>query len=158
MTTDDIVHIEDSAAWRFAREGRLDPNAPVAASGSVAINCRPEVAWRLLHNVANWPAIRADVQDVITLDGGAFNWSAGPIQVRSRFALTEPGRTLTWCTLATGLEAVHVYRFEAVGLGTRLTATESMRGPLAEAAITSPQLEAQIASWLAGIKALAESR
>ena len=158
MTTDDMVRIENSAAWRFAEAGRLDPAAPVDASGSIAIARAPEDVWRLLYEVANWPDIRADVHDVVALDGGAFTWFAGPIPVRSRFALVEPGRTLTWCTLATGLEAVHVYRFEAIGPNTQLTAAESMRGPLAEAAISSPQLEAQIASWLAGIKALAELR
>ncbi len=158
MTTDDLLHIEDTLAWRFAQEGKLDPSAPVAASGSIAIARPSEAVWRLLHDVANWPEIRADVQHVIALDGGVFTWSTGPIQVRSRFAITEPGRTLTWCTLADGLEAVHVYRFEPIGSHTRLTAAESMRGPLAEQAISSPQLETQIASWLEGIKALAEAR
>lgn len=155
---DDMVRIEDTPAWRFAQAGRLDPSAPVNAAGSIVIARAPEAVWRLLRDVANWPDIRADVQDVVALDGSAFTWSAGPIPVRSRFALTEPGRSLTWCTLATGLEAVHVYRFEEIGSGTRLMATESMRGLLAEAAINGSQLEAQIASWLAGIKALAESR
>ncbi|KQW80442.1 hypothetical protein ASC89_10235 [Devosia sp. Root413D1] len=158
MTTDDTVRIEDTLAWRFAGEGRLDPSAPVAASGHIEIARAPEVVWRLLHDVTNWPDIRADVQDVVVLDGGAFTWSAGPIPVRSRFVLTEPGCTLTWCTLAAGLEAVHVYHFEAVGSGTRLDAAESMSGPLAGPAISSAQLQSQIASWLEGIKALAETR
>ncbi|WP_176730373.1 SRPBCC family protein [Devosia insulae] len=158
MTTGDMVRLEHTEAWRFAQEGRLDPSAPVAASGSIAIARAPEAVWRLLRDVTNWPEIRADVQDVIALDGGAFTWSAGPIPVRSRFAMAEPGRMLTWCTLAAGLEAVHVYRFDAIGSTTRLTAAESMRGPLAEQAISSPQLETQIASWLEGIKVLAEPR
>ncbi|CAN7522406.1 SRPBCC family protein [Devosia sp. LjRoot16] len=158
MTTDNALRIEDSLAWRFAAEGRLDPSAPVAASGNIEIARAPEVVWRLLHDVTNWPDIRADVQDVVVLDGGAFTWSAGPIPVRSRFALTEPGRTLTWCTLAAGLEAVHIYHFEAVGSGTRLNAAESMSGPLAGPAISSAQLQSQIVSWLEGVKALAEAR
>jgi|GEM_PF-3472731 len=158
MTTDDMVRIDDTLAWRLAREGRLDPEAAVSASGSIVIARAPEVVWRLLHDVTNWPSIRGDVSGVVALDEGAFTWSAGAIPVRSRFALAEPGRTLTWCTLATGLEAVHVYRFEAIGSSTQLTAAESMRGALVEAAITSPQLESRIASWLAGIKALAETR
>jgi len=158
MTTDNALRIEDSLAWRFAAEGRLDPSAPVAASGNIEIARAPEVVWRLLHDVTNWPDIRADVRDVVVLAGGAFTWSAGPIPVRSRFALTEPGRTLTWCTLAAGLEAVHVYHFEAVGSGTRLDAAESMSGPLAGPAISSAQLQSQIVSWLEGIKALAEAR
>jgi hypothetical protein len=157
MTTDDMVRIEDSLAWRLAREGRLDPAAPVAASGNIEIARPPEVVWRLLRDVANWPDIRSDVQDVVLLDGGAFTWSAGSIPLRSCFALTEPGRTLTWCTQTIGLEAVHVYRFEAIEGGTQLSAAESMSGPLAGPAISRAQLQSQIASWLEGIKRLAES-
>lgn len=158
MTTTDAIRLEDSAAWRFALEGRLDPAAPVSASGSIAIARAPSAVWQLLRDVGNWPEIRADVQNVVALDDGAFTWSAGPIPVRSRFAVTEPGRALTWCTVTTGLEAVHVYRFDAGGSKTLLTAAESMNGPNITRLITSAQLESQIASWLAGLKALAESR
>lgn len=150
--------IENTAAWNYAQAAILDPAAPVSASGEVTIARAPQAVWQLLHDVANWPDIRADVRDVVPLQYGAFTWSAGPIPVQSRFARAEPGRLLTWCTKADGLEAVHVYRFEALDAGTRLAAAESMRGPLALQAVTSTQLAAQIASWLAGIKALAEAR
>ncbi|HEV2515005.1 MAG TPA: SRPBCC family protein [Devosia sp.] len=156
MITNDPI--EDTAGWRFALEGRLDPAAAVAASGEISIARPPHVVWGLLYDVENWPHIRADVQGMVDLEGGGFTWSAGPIVVRSRFALTEPGRLLTWCTHGDGLEAVHLYRFEAVGPNTRLTAAESMTGPLALQALTNAQLTARIASWLEGIKALAESR
>jgi len=156
MSDHDPVRIEETLAWAFAGEARLDPAAPVFSSGAVAIARPPEMVWELLRGVENWPRIRGDVRDVVSHDAGAFTWSAGGIPVRSRFARAEPGRLLTWSTQAAGLEAVHVYRFEAVGSGTRLSAAESMSGPLAGSAITSAQLEAQIASWLAGLKALAE--
>lgn len=158
MMVGDTSHLEASTAWAFAGEARLDPTAPVSASGSIAIARTPEIVWRLLREVTNWPEIRGDVRDVVVQQEDAFTWSAGPIPVRSRFARAEPARLLTWVTLASGLEAVHVYRFEADGSGTQLSAAESMRGPLAEQAITSIQLQSQITSWLAGIKALAESR
>lgn len=161
MTTGDVVRIDDAAAWSFALEGRLDPEAPVSASGSILIDRPAEVVWTLLRAVTNWPDIRADVHDVVVEDGagsGTFTWFAGQIPVRSRFAVAEPGRLLTWSTLAVGLEAVHVYRFEAIGSQTMLTAAESMSGPQIGQVISSAQLEAQIASWLEGLKALAEAR
>ena len=161
MTIGDIAGIENTAAWTFALEGRLDPEAPVYASGSILIDRPAEDVWTVLRDVANWPDIRADVHDVVAQDGegiGTFTWFAGQIPVRSRFAVTEPGRRLTWSTLAVGLEAVHVYRFESIGSQTLLTAAESMNGPRIGQVINSAQLEAQIGSWLDGLKALAEKR
>ena len=159
MNTSDIVRFEGTAAWTFARDGRLDPEAPVSASGSILIARPAEHVWTLLREVANWPNIRADVHDVVALDeeeSGTFTWVAGQIPVRSRFAITDPGRLLAWSTLAAGLEAVHVYRFEPIGSQTLLSASESMNGPHIEQVISSAQLEAQIGSWLAGIKSLTE--
>lgn len=161
MTTGEIVRFEDTTAWTFALEGRLDPEAPVSASGTTLIDRPAEDVWTLLRDIVNWPDIRADVHDVVALEGqqgGSFTWFAGQIPVRSRFAIAEPGRCLTWSTLAAGLEAVHVYRFESIGPQTLLTAAESMNGPHIEQVISSTQLEAQIASWLEGLKALAETR
>lgn len=161
MTTADIVRIENTAAWTFALEGRLDPEAPVSASGSILIDRPAEAVWALLRDVVNWPDIRADVHDVVAQDEqgiGTFTWFAGQIPVRSRFAVAEPGGRLTWSSLAAGLEAVHVYRFESIGPKTLLTAAESMNGPSIGQVISSAQLESQIASWLEGIKALAEKR
>lgn len=161
MTTDDIVRIEDSPAWMLALEGKLDPAAPVSALGSILIDGPAEQVWTLLREVENWPDIRADVHDVVADEGqgaGTFTWRAGQFPVRSRFAIAEPGRRLTWATLAAGLEAVHVYSFESIGAQTLVTAAESMSGPQIGQVISSAQLEAQIASWLEGLRALAEAR
>jgi len=158
MINDGMVRIEETSAWAFASAARLDPGAAASASGTVTIARPPDLVWGLLRDVSNWPQVRDDVRDVVPLEDGAFTWSAGAVPVRSRFARAEPGHLLTWSTQAAGLEAVHIYRFEGVGSDTRLHATESMSGPLALQAITDAQLEAQIASWLAGLKVLAEGR
>lgn len=155
----DSMRIEDTVAYALARRDRLDPDAPVSAEGSIVI-ARPAVeVWKLLREVDNWPRIRGDVHDVVVeggAEGHAFRWFAGNVPVRSRFAILEKGRRLTWATQAAGLEAVHLYRFEAAAGQTRLSAAESMSGPVAMQAITSALLARQIASWLAGLKALAE--
>lgn len=159
----DQVQAEGTSAWDYALRCETDPAAPVTASGTILIDRPPGVVWSMLGDVTTWPSIRADVQDVKAEEGltsGArFSWVAGGVPVQSRFAMVDAGRCLSWTTEAPGLEVVHVYCFEALGeQATRLRASESMAGELvAKAQIGNVELSGRIASWLEGIKTLAES-
>jgi len=145
---------------RYALEGRIDPEAPVQASGEILISASPARVWSVISDVENWPAIRSDIQDV-TLEspvapGAVFRWSAGGIPVSSKFGIIEPGRTLTYSTTTPGLVMVHRYDIEARdGGGSRLVLAESMDAPAAPQ-IGNEQLSERIGTWIAGIKAVAE--
>ncbi|MET3896519.1 putative membrane protein [Devosia sp. UYZn731] len=145
---------------QLAERGVVDRDASVIASGSIDIEASTQRVWALLADVTNWPSIRSDVGEVFFDDiprrGAVFTWSTGGVPLQSRFAIVEPGNRLTWTTVATGLGAVHVYRFETIETGrTRILAEESMDAPAAPQ-LNSAILAVQIRTWLEGIKALAE--
>ena len=147
----------------YARRGELDPAAPVAAEGNTMIAASVDRVWHVVTDVANWPAIRADIHDVTTdgplADRSGFTWHTNGVALQSRVARVESAVLLTYCTWAPGLEMVHVYTFEALDHErTRLTIAESMNAPVAAPHIGNAELAQGIASWLAGIKALAETR
>lgn len=147
---------------QLAERGIVDSAAPVIASGTIVVDVPPRVVWDVLADVVNWPSIRSDVGEVTFDDvprrGAVFAWSTAGVGLRSRFGSVEPGSLLTWTTFAPGVDAVHVYRFEAVDPGsTRILAEESMNVPAAPY-LDNAKLAVQIGTWLEGLKALAEGR
>jgi hypothetical protein len=145
---------------RHAFEGRVDPDAPVQADGEILISASPARVWSVIADVERWPAIRSDIQDVASkgpaAPGVVFRWSAGGIPVASRFGIVEPGKLLTYSTTTPGLVMVHRYDVEPRDDGgSRLVLRESMDAPAAPQ-IGNAELRERIASWLAGIKAVAE--
>ncbi|WP_048644941.1 SRPBCC family protein [Nitratireductor soli] len=153
----------DAVHERHVRNGRVDPAAPVQASGEITIAAPPDKVWSVLSDVGNWPSIRSDIHDV---EGGrkaapdaVFVWSTAGVRLTSKFGVVEPGRLLTWSTSVPGLVMAHEYRFEPDGTGgTRIVCRESMWAPVAAPQIDDDELRSRIRSWLEGIKAFAERR
>lgn len=145
----------------YARAGRVDPDAPVHATGEVVIEAPPERVWSVLSDVRGWPSIRADIHDVEATGPAApdasFTWATAGIRLTSRFGLVERPHRLTWVTHAPGIALVHCYELTSHGPGhTRLWAEESQAAPdLPD--IDSDALAARIATWLAGIRTVATS-
>jgi hypothetical protein len=79
--------------------------------------------------------------------------------MKSRFAVVDPGREITWTDVSSGAKAVHRHLLEATGDGaTRVRSEESMAGPLLVLVYGSAKLQAGMESWLNGLKATAERR
>jgi uncharacterized membrane protein len=147
---------------QLAERGTVDSAAPVVASGTIVIDAPAGLVWDVLADVVNWPSIRSDIGEVTFDDvprrGSIFAWSTAGVALRSRFGSVEPASLLTWSTVAPGLDAVHVYRFEAIDPGhTRILAEESMTAPAAPY-LNNAILGEQIRTWLEGLKARAEGR
>lgn len=142
----------------LALAGEIDGQAPVQAQGSILVEAPVGRVWAALSDVANWPAIRADINTVSQAQPAAtgviFTWRTGKVAVTSRFGIVDPDHRLTWTTTAPGLAAVHVYAFEMLGPElTRISAAESMDGPAVVAVqLNNAQLAEGIQSWLIGIK------
>ncbi|MGN9913156.1 SRPBCC family protein [Phytohabitans sp. LJ34] len=145
----------------YVGRGRVDELAPTQAAGEIVIEATPECVWAVLAEVESWPTIRADISDVRAegpaAPGVRFTWQAGANRLTSRFALVEPGQRLTYTSVAAGTRVAHVYELAAKGTGTVLSCRESLAAPILARFLPSAALQAGVDSWLAGVKAVAES-
>jgi len=88
-----------------------------------------------------------------------FTWANGRSRIRSRFAVVDAGRELTWTGVSGGARAVHRHVLRpAAGGATELASEESMAGPLLTLFHDGAKLDRGTAGWLAAVKAAAESR
>lgn len=151
----------DSLHAEYAKKGRIDPRAPVSAKQEVIINAPAGRVWSVLSDPAGWPLIDEAIHDV-ELDGPVtedtrFDWSNGKARMKSRFAVVDPERELTWTGTSMGAKAVHRHVLTADGDGrTRLLSEESMAGPFLTLLFPSSKLAAGMDNWLDGIRARAE--
>ncbi len=120
----------------YAKKGRIDEKAPITAAYEVRIETPVERVWELLSDPPNWETFDPDIHDV-HLDSGVkadarFTWSNGKVRMKSRFAVVDAAREITWTGVASGAKAVHRHVLEPTGDGgaTRLLCEESMAGPL----------------------------
>lgn len=145
----------------YAARGRVDDLAPTQAAGEIVIEAAPERVWAVLAEVEGWPSIRADISDVRAegpaAPGVRFTWQAGANRLTSRFAVVEPGRRLTYTSVAPGTRVAHVYELAASGTGTSLRCRESLAAPILARFLSSAALQVGVDSWLAGVKTVAES-
>ena len=87
-----------------------------------------------------------------------FTWANGRSRMKSRFAVVEPGREITWTGVSSGFKAVHRHLLEGTSDSTRVRSEESMAGPLLVLLYSSAKLQAGIEAWLTGLKTAAEQR
>ncbi len=145
----------------YAENGRIDQDAPVTAACGVDIQAPRERVWELLASPPGWERIDPAIHDV-RLDGPvaagtAFTWANGRARMKSRFAVVNPGRELTWTGVSTGFKAVHRHLLDdAPGGGTHLRCEESMAGPLLTLIYSQARLRATVATWLTAVKTAAE--
>jgi uncharacterized protein YndB with AHSA1/START domain len=145
---------------RYAKRERIDSRAPVTAAHEVEIHAPVQRVWDLLADPMAWPSFAPEVHGV-HLDGPVavdtrFTWANGRSRMKSRFAVVDPGREITWTGVSSGFKAVHRHLLEATGGSTRVRSEESMAGPLLVLFYGSAKLQAGIEAWLAGLKRAAE--
>lgn len=152
----DALHAEHAA------RGLVDDRAPTRAQGQITIQAPPERVFAVLADVETWPAIRADISDAHAegpaAPGVRFTWRGGANLFTSRWGIVIPGERLTWTSVVPGARAAHVYDFAPDGAGgTLLRCRESLAAPVLARFISSAVLQAGVDSWLAGVKAVAET-
>jgi len=92
-------------------------------------------------------------------EDGRFTWTNGKTRIKSRFAVVDPGREITWTGVSSGFKVVHRHLLEATSDGgTRVRCEESMAGPLLVLFYSSAKMQADIKKWLTALKAAAEQR
>jgi uncharacterized protein YndB with AHSA1/START domain len=148
---------------QYAKQGRIDERAPVTTTYEVHIDAPVQRVWELLANPPGWPTFDPDIHDV-HLDAPVaadtrFTWANGRARMRSRFAVVEPGREITWTGVSSGFKVVHRHLLNVTNDGaTRVRCEESMAGPLLVLFYNSAKLQADLKTWLTALKTAAEQR
>ncbi len=111
-----------------------DHGAPVCESAEIVIDARPEIVWDTLADLPSWPRWMPGVKSVDLAGpfgvGTRFRWKAGPGTIRSELLESDRPRSLGWRGRTLGVDALHVWRFEEQGDGTRVCTEESWSGLL----------------------------
>jgi len=148
----------------YAKKGRIDEKAPITTAYEVCIEAPVERVWELLSDPPNWETFDPDIHDV-HLDSGVkadarFTWRNGTVRMKSRFAVVEGAREITWTGVAYGAKVVHRHVLGPTGDGgaTRLLCEESMAGPLLILFFNNAKLQAGLKKWLGALKTAAEER
>ena len=81
----------------YARRGRIDDVAPIAARCEAVVDAPVERVWELLGQPERWEQFAPGIRDVRLADGvvegGRFTWRNGRTKLTSRFAVVDPVRS-----------------------------------------------------------------
>lgn len=150
----------DTLHERYAKQGRIDNQAPVKTSCQILIAAPVQRVWELLSDPAGWPAFDPDIRSVqadVVAPDARFTWTSGRSHIKSQFAVVDPGREITWTGLSSGFKVVHRHLLsETADGGTQIRCEESMAGPLLVLFYSRAKLHAALQKWLTAIKTAAE--
>ncbi|MES9543273.1 MULTISPECIES: SRPBCC domain-containing protein [unclassified Actinomadura] len=140
----------------YALRGRIDEAAPVTSASSVLIDAPAALVWEVLADLRGWetwsPDFRLRALDAVE-PGKEFRWSQAGTPLRSRFAVVDPGRELSWTgTFLAVYRAVDRLVLAEEGGRTRVTTEESLSGPLIRLIYGEPKLRAGHEKRLAALK------
>jgi hypothetical protein len=145
----------------YAKRGRINDAAPVTSASHRVLDADVEHVWTVVADVrrwpAWWPAMRGAQVDRVAVDA-PFRWRAGSTPIRSRFAVVEPRRELSWTGRVLLFTAVDRHVLEPLADDrTRVTVEESLQGPLLPWAYPGDQLRANHEGWLDALAATVSS-
>jgi polyketide cyclase/dehydrase/lipid transport protein len=146
----------------YAKLGRIDERAPIAAREETTVDASAAVVWQKLSDVRAWasnlePGVRRiSVPDGVRVDA-RFSRTAGGARMRARFAVVDVERELAWTGSAFGIKVAHRFTLEPLsGTRTRIVVEESMAGPPLAALFNTGKLGALLRDSLRTLKAAAE--
>jgi carbon monoxide dehydrogenase subunit G len=113
-----------------------DRQAAVFSREEVEVSATPEEIWEIMSDIEKWPQWNPDVKAATIegelVEGTDFRWKAGPGTIHSTLRTVERPRVLAWTGKTMGIPAIHVYKLEPAGSGTRLVLEESWDGLLSK--------------------------
>lgn len=146
----------------YARQGRIDEQAPVKTSGGILIDAPPERVWDLLIDLAGWPAINPAFSDVrlqsLPAERSSFSFKLNNFPIHAELVVVDPCRMLSWVGTSLWFRVVDLLRLEPVPGGSRLYMAESFSGFLAPLFVNSEQLKKQHDETLNAFKRAAENQ
>lgn len=142
----------------------INEEAPAIVRKEIGIRAAPETVWAVHTNIDAWPSWHPDITRAALQGplepGSTFTWKSGPGSITSTLEVVEPPRLVTWTGKAVGARAIHVWRFEPTGDGTRVLTQESIEGwPVTLLkGFFRRTLDRSLDAWLAGLKTKAETQ
>jgi len=113
----------------------MSREAPVRSRREIEIAAPPEVVWEVLTGFGQWPQWNPDVKSMSfegpVAPGSEFRWKAGPGTIVSTLEEVDPPRLVRWRGRTMSISAIHEWRLEPTGGGTRVETEESFGGLLA---------------------------
>jgi len=140
----------------------VNKEAPVLARAKIEIDAEPDNVWAIMADIEAWPRWNPEVKDASLRGelkpGTQFQWKAGPGKITSLLQNVEPPHLLAWTGKIMGINAIHVFRIDAVDLKTIVETEESWDGLLSHAMHGRMQemLESSLNSGLEYLKTEAE--
>lgn len=137
----------------YAKQGRIDEQAPLQTSSTLELAAPVEVVWAQLINLAAWPTIDPAFRHVqlpgpVAVDR-KFSFVLNHFPIKAQFAVVTPNQELCWTGIALWFKAVDRHWLETTPTGgTRYTMTESLAGPFATLFMNANQLQQQHERWL----------
>ncbi len=147
---------------QWAKQGKIDPNAPVTTQSSLEIDAPPEQVWARLVDLPSWPTISPAFRDVqletaVAVDA-TFRFTLYNFPIRATFAVVNPPHQLVWTGVSLWFKAVDAHTLAALPDGrTRYTVAESFAGVLATLFTSGEQIRKQHRAWMDAFKAAVES-
>jgi hypothetical protein len=142
----------------------VDIDAPVRAHHETDIDAPLDTVWQLHTDVNAWPSWQAEITaahiDGAFQPGASFEWTSyGFTVVSTIYAVAERARVLRGGT-AGGITGVHEWVFSETPTGVHVATNESFAGEPVQADVTAMRsaLDSSLISWLAHLKAAAESK
>jgi hypothetical protein len=113
----------------------MSGDAPVRSRREIVIAAPPEVVWDVLTGFGQWPQWNPEVKSVSfegpVAPGSEFRWKAGRGTIVSTLEEVDPPRFVRWRGRTLSINAIHEWRLEPEGGGTRVETEESFSGLLA---------------------------
>lgn len=163
------MYIDDAAQIRWP-DGFAPKDATFFIHNETLVDAPPEYVWRVLVEAEKYPTYYEGAKNVIVHDGiegrlvpnSSFNWLSVGWAVHSTVRTFEPNQQLSWSFRRKLFSGVHAWLLvpESEGSKTALITQETQVGPMAHIQnVFAPRMLYGFHElWLAGIKAIAESR
>lgn len=110
----------------------IDLNAPLTGRQEILIDAPIEQVWKVQADIENWPRWQKEVTfaklDGELRPGTTFKWKAMGVSITSVLQEVVENESIGWSGKSIGMRAVHVWRFERQGNGTKVMTEESLSG------------------------------
>ncbi|MBD3143448.1 SRPBCC domain-containing protein [Microbispora bryophytorum] len=140
----------------YAARGRVDSDAQLTSSSRLVVDAPVDRVWTVMADLRAWPSWASGIRILELGDvrpGAPFRWRLNGVPLRSRFAVVDPRRELTWTGIFLGrYRAVDRHVLEPLEGGrTRITVEESLAGPLLPLFYRESMLRANHERWLSDL-------